>query len=40
MVQQVELATRDKYDIIDLISVIDPGSIEPALHSRRPPASR
>lgn len=34
-VQQVELATRDKYDIIDLISGIDPGSIEPALQAAK-----
>jgi ribose transport system substrate-binding protein len=34
-VQQVELATRDKYDIIDLISGIDPGSIEPSLQAAK-----
>jgi ribose transport system substrate-binding protein len=34
-VQQVELATRDKYAIIDLISGIDPGSIEPALQAAK-----
>ncbi|HVY50352.1 MAG TPA: sugar ABC transporter substrate-binding protein [Devosia sp.] len=34
-VQQVELATRDKYDIIDLISGIDPASIAPALQAAK-----
>ncbi|HEY4171346.1 MAG TPA: substrate-binding domain-containing protein, partial [Reyranella sp.] len=34
-VQQVELATRDKYNIIDLISGIDPGSIEPSLQAAK-----
>ena len=34
-VQQVELATRDKYDIIDLISGIDPGSIAPSLEAAK-----
>ena len=34
-VQQVELATRDNYDIIDLISGIDPASIEPALQAAK-----
>jgi len=34
-VQQVELATRDKYAIIDLISGIDPGSIEPSLQAAK-----
>lgn len=34
-VQQVELATREGYDIIDLISGIDPGSIEPALQAAK-----
>ena len=39
-VQQVELATRDKYDIIDLISGIDPASIEPSLQAAKARASR
>ncbi|MEO8883239.1 MAG: sugar ABC transporter substrate-binding protein [Devosia sp.] len=34
-VQQVELATRDHYNIIDLISGIDPGSIEPSLQAAK-----
>lgn len=34
-VQQVELATRDKYAIIDLISGIDPGSIQPSLEAAK-----
>jgi ribose transport system substrate-binding protein len=34
-VQQVELATRDKYDIIDLISGIDPASIAPSLQAAK-----
>lgn len=34
-VQQVELATRDKYAIIDLISGIDPGSIAPSLEAAK-----
>lgn len=34
-VQGVELATREKYDIIDLISGIDPGTIEPQLQAAK-----
>jgi ribose transport system substrate-binding protein len=34
-VQGVELATREKYDIIDLISGIDPGTIEPQLRAAK-----
>ena len=34
-VQQVELATRDGYAIIDLISGIDPGSIAPSLEAAK-----
>ena len=34
-VQGVELAIRDKYDIIDLISGIDPGTIEPQLKAAK-----
>jgi ribose transport system substrate-binding protein len=34
-VQQVQLATRDKYNIIDLISGIDPSSIEPSLQAAK-----
>ena len=34
-IQGVELAARDKYDIIDLISGIDPATIEPALQAAK-----
>lgn len=34
-VQGVELATREKYDIIDLISGIDPGTIQPQLQAAK-----
>jgi len=34
-VQGVELAIREKYDIIDLISGIDPGTIEPQLKAAK-----
>ena len=34
-VQGVELAIRDKYDIIDLISGIDPGTIQPQLEAAK-----
>ena len=34
-VQGVELAIREKYDIIDLISGIDPGTIQPQLQSAK-----
>lgn len=34
-VQQVELATRENYDIINLISGIDPSSIQPALEAAK-----
>lgn len=34
-VQGVELATREKFDIIDLISGIDPGTIEPQLKAAK-----
>lgn len=34
-VQGVELAIRDKYDIIDLISGIDPGTIQPQLQAAK-----